>query len=55
MVNLGEKEEFTHFIAKVIPFFEDCLSRKAALITNSRDLVTIIYLIDSIALLRPLP
>jgi hypothetical protein len=55
LVQLGEREEFADFVAKVRPFFEDCLARKAALIGSRMDLVTIIYLVDSIQLLLPLP
>jgi hypothetical protein len=55
LVQLAEREEFADFVAKTVPFFEDCLVRKAALIRSRKDLVTIIYLADSVELLRPLP
>ena len=55
MIDSSEKEGFTEFIAKVVPFFEDCISQKAGLITSRKDLVTIIYLIDTITILSSLP
>jgi len=55
MIDSSEKEEFAKFIAKVILFFEGCISQKAGLITSRKDLVTIIYFIDSITILRSLP
>lgn len=39
----------------VIPFFEDCIAHKATLVSSKKDLITIVYLIDSIELLKPLP
>lgn len=55
LMQLGERDEFKEFVERVKPFFQDILKRKASLISNRKDLVTIIYLIDSLNLLTPLP
>lgn len=55
LMQLGEREEFKEFVDKVTPYFQDTLRRKSGLISTRKDLVTIIYLIDSLNLLAPLP
>jgi hypothetical protein len=55
LVQLGEKEEFAGFTQHVLPFFHDCLRRKAELVGSKADLVTMAYLIDAAALLQGLP
>ncbi len=55
LVQLGEREEFADFTQQVLPYFHDCLRRKAELVVTRADLVTMAYLIDAAALLQGLP
>jgi hypothetical protein len=55
LIQLGEREEFADFKQHVLPFFEDCLRRKAELVSTRPDLVTMAYLIDAASLLKGLP
>ena len=55
LIDLAEKDEFFNFIAIITTYFKDCIAHKASLIHNRNDLITLVYLIDGINILAPLP
>lgn len=55
LIDLAEKDEFFNFVSIVSTCFKECIAHKASLIQNRNDLITIVYLIDGLNILAPLP
>lgn len=55
LIDLAEKDEFFNFIGIISKYFKECIAHKASLIHSRNDLITMVYMIDGLNILEPLP